>query len=111
MKWEMRWVLTVGTGLGLMGVLETFGLLAVAVLGLKLDQAQIHAFIYLKLAVAGHMTLFVAPGALSSPGPYPAPILLIAILATQCVAAMIVGWAGWWRRFRGFTWVWCGGTV
>jgi H+-transporting ATPase len=59
-KWEMRRVLTVATGLGLIGVLETFGLLVIAILWLKLDQAQIQSFIYLKLAVAGHLTLFVA---------------------------------------------------
>jgi H+-transporting ATPase len=70
----MRRVLTVSTALGLIGVLETFGLLAIAVLWLKLDRAQIQSFLYLKLAVAGHMTLFVARTRrpfLSRP--YPAP--------------------------------------
>ncbi len=94
-RWEMRRVLTVATGLGLVGVLETFGLLVIAVLLLDLSRAQIQSFIYLKLAVAGHMTLFVARsrGRFFS-RPYPAPILLISIFATQAVAAMIVGF-GW----------------
>ncbi len=111
-KWEMRRVLTVATGLGLVGVLETFGLLVIAVLWLKLDQAQIQSFIYLKLAVAGHLTLFVARTRRPFlTRPYPAPILLIAIFATQCVAAMIVGF-GWlvasipWS-YVGLVWGYC----
>ena len=91
-RWAMGRVLSVSTVLGLIGVVETFGLLIIAKLLLKLDDAQIQSFIYLKLAVAGHMTLFVARTKrpfLSKP--YPAPILLAAILCTQAVAAMIVG--------------------
>jgi hypothetical protein len=45
--------------------------------------------------IAGHMTLFVAHSRHSFfTRPYPAPIFLIIILATQCLAAMIVGF-GW----------------
>jgi H+-transporting ATPase len=91
-RWDMRRVLTIATALGLVGVAETFGLLAIAKLVLKLDENQIQPFIYLKLAVAGHMTLFVARTKrpfLSKP--YPAPLLLGAILTTQVLAALIVG--------------------
>ncbi len=111
-KWEMRRVLTVATGLGLIGVAETFGLLVIAILWLKLDQAQIQSFIYLKLAVAGHLTLFVARTRRPFfTRPYPAPILLIAILGTQLIAAMIVGF-GWlvapipWS-YVGLVWGYC----
>jgi H+-transporting ATPase len=111
-KWEMRRVLTVATGLGLVGVLETFGLLVIGILWLKLDQAQIQSFIYLKLAVAGHLTLFVARSRRPFfTRPYPATVLLIAILGTQCVAAMIVGF-GWlvapipWS-YVGLVWGYC----
>ena len=74
--------------------------------------AQIQSFIYLKLAVAGHLTLFVARTRrpfLSRP--YPAPVLLVAILGTQTIAALIVGF-GWlvapvpWA-YVGFVWVYC----
>jgi len=85
-------VLSVATVLGLIGVVETFGLLVIAKMSLKLTDAQIQSFIYLKLAVAGHLTLFVArtrKPLLTKP--YPAPVLLIAIVATQIVAALIVG--------------------
>jgi H+-transporting ATPase len=91
-RWDMRRVLTVATVLGLIGVVETFGMLLIAKLLLKLDIPQIQSLIYLKLAVAGHLTLFVARTKrpfLSRP--YPAPVLLIAVLATQIMAAMIVG--------------------
>jgi H+-transporting ATPase len=91
-RWEMRRVLTVATVLGLIGVVETFGMLLIAELVLKLDIPQIQSLIYLKLAVAGHLTLFVARTKrpfLSKP--YPAPMLLIAIVCTQTLAALIVG--------------------
>jgi len=91
-RWNMRRVLTVATTLGLVGVAETFGILVIAKLVLKLDDAQTQSFIYLKLAVAGHMTLFVARTRRPMfSKPYPAPILLGAILTTQVVAALIVG--------------------
>ncbi|MEJ2292508.1 MAG: plasma-membrane proton-efflux P-type ATPase [Deinococcales bacterium] len=91
-RWNMRRVLTVATALGLVGVVETFALLALARLYLPLDTGQLQTLIYLKLAVAGHLTLFVTRQRnffLSRP--FPAPALLSAILGTQAVAVLIVG--------------------
>jgi H+-transporting ATPase len=111
-RWDMRRVLTVSTVLGLIGVVETFGMLVIARLGLHLGEAQIQSLIYLKLAVAGHLTLLVARTKrpfLTSP--FPAPVLLAAILGTQTVAAMIVG-LGWlvapipWS-YVGLVWLYC----
>ncbi len=111
-RWEMRRVLAVATVLGLIGVIETFGLLLVGKLLLNLSEGQIQSFIYLKLAVAGHLTLFVARTKrpfLSEPRP--APVLLAAVLVTQLLAALIVGfgifvapipWA-----YVGFVWAYC----
>ena len=94
-KWEMRRVLTVSTVLGLIGVVETFGMLVIARLGLHMGEAQIQSLIYLKLAVAGHLTLLVARTRRPFlTRPFPAPVLLAAILGTQAVAALIVG-LGW----------------
>ena len=111
-RWEMGRVLSVSTVLGLIGVVETFGILMIAKMLLKLDNAEIQSFIYLKLAVAGHMTLFVART--KRPffsKPRPAPILLIAILCTQAVAAMIVGFGILITRiswiYVGFIWGYC----
>jgi len=91
-RWEMRRVLSVSTVLGLIGVVETFGLFVFAEYYLKLDLAQLQAFIFLKLAVAGHLTLLVART--KRPfltKPYPAPILLTAVIATKIVATLLVG--------------------
>jgi H+-transporting ATPase len=111
-RWNMRRVLTIATVLGLIGVIETFGILVIAKKWFHLTDAQIQSFIYLKLAVAGHLTLFVARTRkpfLSKP--HPAPILLAAILGTQVLAALIVGF-GWlvapiaWK-YVGFVWIYC----
>jgi H+-transporting ATPase len=111
-RWDMRRVLAIATALGLIGVLETFIILVIARDWFHLDAGQIQSFVYLKLAVAGHLTLFVARTRrpfLSRP--FPAPILLAAILGTQGIAALIVG-CGWlvapiaWK-YVGFVWIYC----
>jgi H+-transporting ATPase len=111
-RWEMRRVITVSTILGLIGVAETFGLLLIGKMLFHLDNLHLQSFIYLKLAVAGHLTLFVVRTRrpfLSRP--YPVPILLLSILATQTVAALIVGFGflmpqlGW--GYIGFIWLYC----
>jgi H+-transporting ATPase len=111
-RWDMRRVLTLATVLGTVGVVETFGILVIAREWLNLTNAQIQSFIYLKLAVAGHLTLFVARTRRPFlTKPYPAPVLLVAILGTQAIAALIVGF-GWlvapipWT-YVGFVWVYC----
>ncbi len=59
-KWNMARVFTLSTVSGMIGVVETFGILIIAKAWLHLDMQQIQTFIFLKLAVAGHLTLFVA---------------------------------------------------
>jgi H+-transporting ATPase len=88
--WDMRRVLTIATTLGVMGVVETFLLLAIAHNGFGLDEDLIRTLIYLKLSVSGHLTVFVtrSRGPFWSPPP-PAPILLVAVIATQLVATLI----------------------
>jgi H+-transporting ATPase len=91
-RWQMHRVLRVATVLGAVGVAETFLLLVLAKSYFGVGLAQLQSLIFLKLVVAGHMTLFVARTRrpfLSRP--FPAPILLSAILITQSVAALIVG--------------------
>jgi H+-transporting ATPase len=111
-RWDMRRVLTVATTLGLVGVIQTFGILVIGKIVLNLDQGQIQSLIYIKLAVAGHLTLFVTRTKRSFLSkPYPSPILLIAILLTQAVAAAIVGFGilvspiPW--IYIGMVWVYC----
>jgi H+-transporting ATPase len=91
-RWNMRRVLTVSTVLGLIGVIETFGLLLIGKLLLDMGPAQLQSFIYLKLAVAGHLTLFIVRTKRPFLAkPHPAPLLAAAILGTQLIAALIVG--------------------
>jgi H+-transporting ATPase len=91
-RWEMRRVLTVASVLGAVGVLETFLLLIIAESWLGLSQPLLQSMLFLKLVVAGHLTLLVARN--RGPfwaAPYPAPLLLGAILATQSAGVLIVG--------------------
>jgi H+-transporting ATPase len=115
-RWDMRRVLTLATALGLVGVVQTFGILVIAKVWLKLNNEQIQSFIYLKLALAGHLSLLVARTRkpLYSK-PYPAPILLGAILATQIAATLVVGFGllvtplPW--SYIGLIWAYCLGWV
>ena len=87
--WNMPVVLGMATVLGTAGVLASFGLFYLGEVVWKLDRPTIQTLIYLKLSVAGHMTMFVT----RTRGPFwsikPAPALLGAILGTQAVATLI----------------------
>ncbi|HPJ72048.1 MAG TPA: HAD-IC family P-type ATPase, partial [bacterium] len=111
-RWNLRRVLTLSSTLGLIGVAETFGLLLIAMKIFGLSGPVLQSLIYLKLAVAGHLTLFVART--RQPffsKPYPAPILLGAILGTQALAALIVGFGIFVAKipwlYVGYVWGYC----
>ena len=111
-RWNMHRVLTVSTILGLVGVVQSFGLLLLGKMWLDLDAPHLQSLIYLKLAVAGHLTLFVV----RTQGwffkrPYPAPLLLMAVIGTQVTAALIVGFGFIVARipwsYVGLVWAYC----
>ena len=90
-SWKMQRVLTVATVLGLIGVIETFGLLIIAKSWLHLSIDQIQTFIFLKLAVAGHLTLFVArTPRMFLTRPYPSSTLLWSAIITKLAATLFV---------------------
>jgi H+-transporting ATPase len=104
----MRVVLGVSTVLGFVGVVAAFGLFWLGERVFHLDRAHIQTLMYLKLSVAGHLTIFLT----RTRGPFwsirPANILWMAVLGTQTVATLIavyglfmtpIGW-GW----AGFVW-------
>ena len=107
-SWNMRMVLGVSTALGIIGVVSAFGLFYLGERVFHLDRAHIQTLMYLKLSVAGHLTIFLT----RTRGPFwsihPAKILMIAVFGTQAVATLIavyglfmtpLGW-GW----AGFVW-------
>jgi len=111
-RWDMRKVLTIATVLGSVGVIETFLMLIIAKNYFHVGTLELQTIIFLKLAVAGHLTLFVARTRhffLSKP--YPAPLLLSAIMCTQLVAVLIakMGWfvtaIPW--EYIGLIWAYC----
>ena len=58
-RWNMTRVLTVATSLGVMGLVETFLLFWYLDTVLHIDRELIQTMIFLKLLVAGHLTLYV----------------------------------------------------
>jgi H+-transporting ATPase len=89
-RWDMGAVLGVGSVLGVAGVVASFGLFYLGERVFGLDRATIQTLMYLKLSVAGHLTIFVTRTRWSFwKSPRPAPILVGAVLATQALATLI----------------------
>ena len=84
--WNMRRVLGVSSVLGLAGVVASFGLFYLAERTFHLDRGVIQTFMFLKLTVAGHLTIFIT----RTRGPFwssrPAPILFWSAVATKLLA-------------------------
>ena len=112
--WNMRLVLGISTVLGVIGVVSAFGLFYLSERVFHLDQAHIQTLMYLKLSVAGHLTIFLT----RTRGPFwstrPARVLWIAVVGTQAVATLIavyglfmtpLGW-GWALFVWGYALVW-----
>ena len=113
-SWNMRMVLGIATTLGIVGVVATFGLFYLGERVFHLNRETIQSLMYLKLSVAGLLTIFVT----RTRGPFwsikPAPILLGAVLGTQLVATLItvygvfmapIGW-GWALLVWGYALAW-----
>jgi H+-transporting ATPase len=85
----MRTVLGISSVLGVIGVVAAFGLFYLAERVFHLDRAHIQTLMYLKLSVAGHLTIFLT----RTRGPFwsirPARLLWVAVLGTQTVATLI----------------------
>jgi len=113
-SWNMRLVLGISTALGVIGVVAAFGLFYLGERVFHLDRAQIQTLMYLKLSVAGHLTIFLT----RTRGPFwsirPARILWLAVLGTQALATLIavyglfmtpLGW-GWALFVWGYALAW-----
>ncbi|MCB1741966.1 MAG: HAD-IC family P-type ATPase, partial [Gammaproteobacteria bacterium] len=101
-RWNMYRVLTVATTLGLLGVAETFLLFWFIDVVLELPRETTQTLIFLKLLVAGHLTIYVTrnPRWFWSK-PFPAARLFLTSEATQiagtliAVYGMVVAPVGW----------------
>jgi H+-transporting ATPase len=113
-SWNMRLVLGISTVLGVIGVVSAFGLFYLGERVFHLDRAHIQTLMYLKLSVAGHLTIFLT----RTRGPFwsirPARVLWIAVLGTQILATLIavyglfmtpLGW-GWVLFVWGYALAW-----
>jgi H+-transporting ATPase len=112
--WNMRVVLGIATVLGVAGVVSAFGLFYLGERVFHLDRAHIQTLMYLKLSVAGHLTIFLT----RTRGPFwsirPARILWVAVVGTQILATVIavyglfmtpLGW-GWALFVWGYALAW-----
>ncbi len=88
-KWNMFSILGIATILGIIGVLSTFGILYIGKEVLTLNPELLQSFIYLKLSVAGHLTVFVARTRGHFWSIKPATPLLLAVILTQLAATLI----------------------
>ncbi len=112
--WNMRLVLGISTVLGVIGVVSAFLLFYLGERVFHFDRAHIQTLMYLKLSVAGHLTIFLT----RTRGPFwsirPARILWAAVVGTQAIATLIavyglymtpLGW-GWAAFVWGYALVW-----
>ena len=110
-KWNMHLVFTLSTVLGIIGVIESFGMLYLGKIYLHLAGGILQTIIYLKLSVAGHLTIFVTRTRKNFWTQKPSRILLLAVIITQFVATLIsvygifmtgIGW-----KLAGIVWLYC----
>jgi H+-transporting ATPase len=107
--WNMRLVLGISTVLGVIGTVAAFGLFYLSLKVFHLDHAHTQTMMYLKMSVAGHLTIFLT----RTRGPFwsirPAKVLIVAVFGTQIVATLIAVYGlymtplGW--KYALFVWV------
>ena len=107
-RWNLSKVLGIAMVLGTLGVIASFGIFYLGERVFNLPQGTIQSLMYLKLSVAGHLTIFITRTHKRFWSIKPAPILLAAVLGTQTIATLFavygvfmdpIGW-GW----AGFVW-------
>jgi H+-transporting ATPase len=101
-RWDMERVLTISSVLGVMGVISAFGLFWIAERYLHLPRPMVQSVIFLKLLVAGHLTIYITRSAGTFwQRPWPNWRLVAATEITQVAGtlAAVYGWGmmplGW----------------
>jgi H+-transporting ATPase len=110
-KWNMPLVFTIAISLGVLGVIESFGLFYIGDVVYHLPKEFLQTMIYLKLSLAGHLTVFVARTKGFFWTKKPSAKLFGAVVLTQIVATIIaaeglfmypIGW-----QTAGLVWIYC----
>jgi H+-transporting ATPase len=102
-RWDMHRVLTVAATLGVLGVISSFLIFWYADVVLKLPRGTIQTLIFLKLLVAGHLTIYVTRNqSWFWSAPWPSARLFVTCEVTQIIGTLIavygifvhpIGWA------------------
>ncbi len=92
-RWDMYRIIAVSSIMGLTGVAGSFLMLYIAIDLLHLSIPQVQTYIFLKMAVSGHLTLFLA----RSKGfflkkPHPAPVMIWSALATKIIGTLLAAY-------------------
>jgi H+-transporting ATPase len=107
-SWNMPVVLGIATTLGIAGVFASFGLFYLGERVFHLGREMIQSLMYLKLSVAGHLTIFVTRTRRPFWAIRPAAVLFWAVVGTQALATVIAVYGvfmapiGW--RWAVFVW-------
>jgi len=94
-RWNMRIVLSMSTLLGIIGVASSFGIFYIAQQVLHLPRDTMQSFIFLKLAVAGHLTIFVTRTRGHFWSIKPSGALFWSTVITKALATLLAVY-GWW---------------
>ena len=110
-RWRMQRVLILSSILGIAGVIFSFSIFLIGKYVFQLNLAVLQTFIFLKLAVAGHMTIYLTRTEEDNfwKRPFPSKILFITCETTQVIATIFaatgffmpaIGWG-----LAGFIWL------
>jgi H+-transporting ATPase len=89
-KWDMRFVLAMATFLGFIGVIFSFVIFYLGKELLHLNPGMLQSFIFLKLAVAGHLTIFVTRTRRPFWSIKPSAALFWSAVGTKILATLVV---------------------
>ncbi len=109
-RWQLRDILTIASLLGLVGVVESFSILLIGNYVLDLNHDVLRSLMYLKLSVAGSLTLYIARTRSWFWSVRPAAVLFGAVTVAEGVATMIAHFGllmtalPW--RYVGLAWGW-----
>jgi H+-transporting ATPase len=88
-SWNMPVVLGIASTLGIAGVFASFGLFYLGERIFHLSREMIQSLMYLKLSVAGHLTIFLTRTRRPFWAIRPAAVLFWAVVGTQALATVI----------------------